>query len=1034
MKNLNIIFLIVISLSVTLGLRFCAFYNENENGQNNLVSKCVLPNGELNNITKYNTNGRGDGKGLIGNDRVVVAGNCLYASNDFDQTLSHFIFDNDCEPVPRRVGETLIQELNQKCNKQNIDDMSLAVSNDNNCIFVGMGDILEPNNLYSFQVNPTNCSLTRSDKLTSPNWLNFLPYRINGLSVSQDNTLVGVAFTSGFGAQAYVQYNSSTCKFTSGFTTVRDSTQPGLSTRTTFSNNVNGENILISTVADNGLNKGTIDVRPISNFLQATGNPTVLSSLQDAVTESVVFTTQSSQRIMYVAGPQGDVSVLTVGADGIPISGSDRKVATTAARITGLQVSKSEELVVSQSSGFSIFKIDSSNGNLTYLGNYQSGKVTYGNSAVFQLPRCCWDGNDAVTFDGPSLLEIDCAEDEVTFPPVNITSPFCQPNLTTTNTTTPSCGILPNVVFNFTANTCCNRYSKSFSQTLQRVDSTPPSLIVVNSNFGNYGEKQESTPILPYSSSKRALGHPSQKKGDYGEDDGDNDEDDQSHNHHHNHYNPYGEHHHHNHYDYDGENDDENDQGDNDDDQGNGGYGGNGNGNGNGGNGNGNGGNGYGNGNGNGNGGNGNGNGYGNGGTQPPIIICKNLTECQFLEEGLSFVETSDDCSNSPNLTHQFNVTKNAVCDPQTKIYAQGEIVFTSTDSCGNSRNASSSFSLRDVTPPVIEKYKEEIILSICEDIQNIDVGQNNLCNLNITDSCTNVTCRIVNPSNDTNVCKPLVRTYELTDECGNSRNVTRVFKRKETMNHYARKLPIHHVEETDVCMKDSYNITYGFFESHTPCVNPQIITLPPVTVSNGTCFSLQIHCKTLKTDCIELCSCIPVRINSLPIKLHTNQLLNVHQQDLNVTHSYDLSGEEESYAFNVTDWEVPTVKTPCGETFDPNDFIAKGGNITVVYFVVGNIQKIEESISIYNYKRELRIVYLFDNGCDYDMIPTAESYFVVQGTYKFLENLYVPTFDEFQAYLYESLNITTPSLKSQSKKRSQSHLFKVSTGRFSHW
>jgi len=188
-----------------------------------------------------------------------------------------------------------------------------------------------------------------------------------------------------------------------------------------------------------------------------------------------------------------------------------------------------------------------------------------------------------------------------------------------------------------------------------------------------------------------------------------------------------------------------------------------------------------------------------------------------------------------------------------------------------------------------------------------------------------------------------------------------------------------------------------------------------------------------LKTDCIELCSCIPVRINSLPIHLHTNQLQNIHQQDLNLLRKEFDNDDEESYSFKVTDFEIPSVKTPCGDPFNANEFISKGGNITVVFFVVGKIQKIEESISKYNYKRELRIVYLFDNGCDYDMIPTAESYFVVQGTHNFLENLYVPTFDDFQIYLYESLGINPTFLKNNLKKRS-SKLFKATTGRYSNW
>jgi len=315
--------------------------------------------------------------------------------------------------------------------------------------------------------------------------------------------------------------------------------------------------------------------------------------------------------------------------------------------------------------------------------------------------------------------------------------------------------------------------------------------------------------------------------------------------------------------------------------------------------------------------------------------------------------------------------------------------------------------------------------------LSKIDQGLNNVCNLNLTDSCTSVSCKIIEDGSVDSACKPLKRTYQLTDECGNSRNVTRLFKRKETMTHHARHAPIHHVEETDVCQADSYNITYGFFESYTPCVNPNITTLPPVTVSSGTCFSLQIHCKTLKTDCIELCSCIPVRVNSLPIKLHTNQLANVHQQDLNLTHPQ--GDEEESFEFKVSDFEIPTVKTPCGESFNATQFVEKGGNITVVYFVVGKIKKIKESISIYNYKRELRIVYLFDNGCDYDVIPTAESYFVVQGTYKFLENLYVPSFNDFQTNLYLSFGLDVSSLKSNRKKRA-SQLFKVTTGRFSQW
>ena len=74
--------LIAFLLQMASCARFCNFYNENDFGTNKLVSKCVLPNGDLEDNGIYQTSGRGDGKGLIGNDRVIAVGECLFASND----------------------------------------------------------------------------------------------------------------------------------------------------------------------------------------------------------------------------------------------------------------------------------------------------------------------------------------------------------------------------------------------------------------------------------------------------------------------------------------------------------------------------------------------------------------------------------------------------------------------------------------------------------------------------------------------------------------------------------------------------------------------------------------------------------------------------------------------------------------------------------------------------------------------------------------------------------------------------------------
>jgi hypothetical protein len=972
--------------------RLCTFYNSNNFGPNNLVSKCVEPNGNIIDNGVFQTNGRGDGKGIIGNDRVIVVGECLFASNDLDQTLTHFRVDQCAPNTPNIIGKTLVQELSQNC-KQSIDDMSLAITHNQRCLLVGMGDILEANNLYAFELDLNNCSLTKRDKITAPNWLTILPYRINGITVSEDDSVVGVSFTSGFGAQAFVNFDSTSCTFNGTFNTVRDSIQPGLSTRSLFTSDSNGKNILISTVADNNLNQGTLDVRPLDSFSNQSNNPFLLPSIVDSVTLSAIFNNSNGERFLFVGEAEGSISVVRIGDDGIPVLGSDVHVAnlTTGGRITGIQISDSSDLVVSQSSGFSIFQIDPLTMQLTLLGNYLSPNNNYGNSAILQMPRCCWNGSDAIEIIANATIEFDCAEDQPN-PDIQIESQHCQPTTSINYSTEASmCGALPNILVNFTASTCCDRYSKTFIQRLVRVDSSPPAIFVVNEDSSTTNKRsiQSFQQIPNYQHQQRpyeeeieledqsqyedqpnysTYSHPSQGVNQ------------QQQNPHHTKtpipyqtktpipYHtktpiPYQ--------------------------------------------------------------------------TKPPkpypykhiydYLGCKNMSECQFIDDGFTFVETSDDCSNLQTVATTFNINKNSVCDAQSKIYATGEITFTASDSCGNTRNATQSFHLRDVGVPKVKNFEPEVILSICEDLNSIDEGENNICNHNCTDSCTNVTCELIKVSNHTNLCEPIHRKYLLTDECGNKSEYNRVFKRKETMNHQVARKKIEKIEESDICLQDSHNITYGFFDTNIPCVNPQIVVHPPVTVVNSTCFSLQIHCRTIKTECVELCSCIPLRINSLPIKLHTDQLANIHQQDLNLM--------EELYTFTVNHFKVPSVITPCGEPFDPNDFISKGGNITVVYFVVGEIQLIEESISIYNYKRELRIVYLFDNGCDYEMIPTAESFFVVQGTKNFLENLFVPSFHEFQLHLYETLGITHPTpTNSKSHLRKRTTMFKAQTGRFSTW
>ena len=682
-----------------------------------------------------------------------------------------------------------------------------------------------------------------------------------------------------------MKIDPSTCTFQSNFTVLVDSIKPGLATQTTFSTDSNGTNILISAIADSI--EGATDANSIGSTVQDAENPIFITALNNSATVSAVFSNSEGQRFVYYGQPDGVVAIVEVGSDGRPENTSSVVLhISNNARITGLELSESGELIVSQTDGYTIFRVDPLSGDLTMLSDFRSGLNTYGTATVYQYPKCCWNGAQDINLTGPTTVEIGCAD---AAPQPNFTANAgdgCNLVFSTVIHYPPSCGNQPNIVFNITATSCCG-YSQNLIQTVNRVDVSPPVVNLI--------------------------------------------------------------------------------------------------------------------------------------GNATVTAACNE----SIVAQGMSFLEISDDCSDTQNITvNEVTVTKLATCDPVTKIYATGDISLTITDTCGNPTIFNETVSIVDNVAPFVPSFPPNVLLPICATNLDLEQAPYNVCAFNITDGCVGVNCTVID-DNSKDTCSTFTRTYVVTDDCGNSRTFVRVFTRPEDVTPFVNVPNNTVIEDTNFCHPDQFNVSFPFFQTTGSCVNPNITQNDPVVLTDGhaICYGIQVVCQTVTTNCVSLCNCIPVRISSLPVTISIVGATNYNQKPGETGHN-----------FSVNNFTLPTVTAPCGGPFDANSFLAAGGNISVYSLFVTDPVLVPNGLNN-EYQREIRVSYIFDDGCDYDVIPCAASFIQVEGMMGFINNITIPSIAEFQQYLYTGLGVTYTSPPNfQARLGEKQEGFLIRTGEFFHW
>jgi uncharacterized repeat protein (TIGR01451 family) len=159
----------------------------------------------------------------------------------------------------------------------------------------------------------------------------------------------------------------------------------------------------------------------------------------------------------------------------------------------------------------------------------------------------------------------------------------------------------------------------------------------------------------------------------------------------------------------------------------------------------------------------------------PPVITCAgNVTiECDESTEpyNTGIATATDNCDTDVEVTYS-DVSDGGTC--------LGNITrtWTATDDCGNTDECVQIITVVDSTAPDITSAPGNVTIQCIDDIPPIDIG-----NVTAIDNCGNVTVTYAGDADDGNTCpKTITRTYQATDECGNSANVTQAITVDDTI------------------------------------------------------------------------------------------------------------------------------------------------------------------------------------------------------------------------------------------------------------